>query len=138
MKTRSIVSDARPIPSGGREKFGLRLRRPLPDGMESGADGVQPLKMLESELRALRQDLRRAVRAYVARLEIGLAQSAAVIASYRTNGQVEADRLREIRDLTIMVRNRRGHARSDGRKRLGGIDSLISELHLATHRRARP
>jgi hypothetical protein len=38
---------------------------------------TSPVKMLESELQFLRRDLRATVRAYAARLEIGLAESAA-------------------------------------------------------------
>ncbi|MEY2439263.1 MAG: hypothetical protein QOI34_648, partial [Verrucomicrobiota bacterium] len=96
-------------------------------------DNEQPIKLLERELRGLRQDLRRAVRAYVARMEIGLAQSAAVIASYGTNGSLPRERMREIRDLTIMLRNRNLSPEKRRGSDLREIDSLISELRLATH-----
>ena len=42
---------------------------------------TSPAKLLESELKKLRQDLRTTVRAYAARLEIGLAESRAALES---------------------------------------------------------
>ena len=110
-----------------------RPRVPQRSSDQISATDTRPLNVLEAELKVLRQDLRKAARVYVARLEIGLAQSAAVIASYRDNGDLAADKLRHIRDLTILLRSRKLRAGQNGRKELNDIDTVINELHLATH-----
>ena len=102
-------------------------------GVVNGESHAQPLKALENEIKALRQDLRRASKVYLARLEIGLAQSAAVIASYHRDRELKPEKLRHIRDLTILLRSRNPSAGDNGRKELRIIDGLIQELHLATH-----
>jgi hypothetical protein len=92
-----------------------------------------PVKMLVSELSALRRELRSTVRAYSARLEITLAESANKIASYGDAEKLQRDRLQEIRDLTIMLRKRKLRPDKGRRKDLRKIDSLIDDLHSVTH-----
>jgi len=91
---------------------------------------ASPVKMLESELQHLRRDLRATVRAYAARLEIGLAESAAALNSYKPADQLSRERLHQVRDLTIMLRNRKVKPAKGRRKDLRKIDSLITDLHL--------
>lgn len=89
--------------------------------------------MLASELRVLRRELRTTVRTYSARLEIALAESANKIASYGDIDNLSRERLREIRDLTIMLRKRKLRPEKGRRKDLRKIDTLISDLHATTH-----
>jgi hypothetical protein len=92
-----------------------------------------PPKMLASELDALRRELRKTVRAYAARLEISLAESAKKIASVGDAEKLSRDRLHEIRDLTIMLRKRKLKPDKGRRKDLRKIDMLITYLHAMTH-----
>jgi hypothetical protein len=91
---------------------------------------TSPVKMLESELQFLRRDLRATVRAYAARLEIGLSESAAALNSYKPAEELSRERLHQVRDLTIMLRNRKVKPAKGRRKDLRKIDSLITDLHL--------
>ena len=86
--------------------------------------------MLESELQLLRRELRTTVRAYAARLEIGLAESAAALNSYKPAEELSREELHQVRDLTIMLRNRKVKPEKGRRKDLRKIDSLITDLHL--------
>jgi hypothetical protein len=84
--------------------------------------------MLESELHALHQDLRIIAKAYIARLENDLLVCLAALRSYGPIEQVPRELLQEIRDLTIVVRNRKLKPEKGRRKDLRKIDSLIVDL----------
>ncbi len=92
--------------------------------------GTSPVNLLESELRLLRRDLRTTIRAYAARLEIGLAESAAKLSSCKPAEELSRERLHQVRDLTIMLRNRKVKPEKGRRKDLRKLDSLITDLHL--------
>ncbi len=81
-------------------------------------EDASPVKMLESEITALRRDLRATVRAYASRLEGELSAAAAVLKSYGPPDKLSRERLHRIRDLTIMVRNRRLKPKKGRRKDL--------------------
>ncbi len=91
-------------------------------------EDASPLKLLDSELTALRRDLRRTVRAYVSRLEGELVATSAVLKNYGPVDDLSRERLHRVRDLTIMVRNRRLKPEKGRRKDLRKIDLLITEL----------
>jgi len=84
--------------------------------------------MLESELRALHRDLRIVTKAYVARLENDLLVCLAALRSYGPIEQVPREMLHQIRDLTIIVRNRKLKPEKGRRKDLRKIDSLIVDV----------
>ena len=63
--------------------------------------------MLESELRSLHRDLRTIAKAYIARLENDLFVCLAALRSYGPIEKVPREMLHQIRDLTIIVRNRK-------------------------------
>ena len=84
--------------------------------------------MLESELRGLHQDLRRVANAYLSRLENDLLVCVAALGSYGPVEQLPKELLHEIRDLTIVVRNRKLKPEKGRRKDLRKIDSLIVDL----------
>jgi hypothetical protein len=87
-----------------------------------------PVTMLESELRALHRDLRTVARAYIARLENDLLICLAALRSYGPIEDVSREMLQQIRDLTIIVRNRKLKPEKGRRKDLRKIDSLIVDL----------
>ena len=78
----------------------------------------------------LRHDLRATVRAYAARLEIGLAESRAALESSKPTEELSRERLHQLRELTILVRKRKLKPEKGRRKDLRKIDSLIEDLQL--------
>ena len=84
--------------------------------------------MLESELRGLHKDLRKVARAYINRLENDLLVCIASLRSYGPIDRVSPELLHELRDLTIIVRNRKLKPEKGRRKDLRKIDSLIVDL----------
>jgi hypothetical protein len=89
---------------------------------------VSPVTMLTDELDAVRRDLRRAIRAYAARLELDLAESIAVVTRYKRAEDLPRERLHDIRDLTIMMRKRKLKPEKGRRKDVRKLDSLIRDL----------
>jgi hypothetical protein len=87
-----------------------------------------PLTVLESELRALHRDLRTISKAYIARLENDLLVCLATLRSQGAIEQVSRELLHQIRDLTIIVRNRKLKPEKGRRKDLRKVDSLIVDL----------
>jgi hypothetical protein len=87
-----------------------------------------PLTMLECELHALHRDLRTIAKAYITRLENDLLVCVAALRSYGPIEHVSRELLHEIRDLTIIVRNRKLKPEKGRRKDLRKIDSLIVDL----------
>jgi len=87
-----------------------------------------PVTMLESELHGLHRNLRTTAKAYIARLENDLFVCLAALRSYGLIEQVSREMLYQIRDLTIIVRNRKLKPEKGRRKDLRKIDSLIVDL----------
>jgi hypothetical protein len=87
-----------------------------------------PLTMFESELRALHHDLRTVAKAYISRLENDLLVCIAALRSYGPIERLPRELLQEIRDLTIIVRNRKLKPEKGRRKDLRKIDSLVVDL----------
>jgi len=93
---------------------------------------VTPATMLDAELESLRRDLRATIRAYVARMESDLAESRKTVSSLK-NGNLTRERLHEIREMMILVRNRKLKPQHGRRKDVRRIDSLIRDVHSITH-----
>jgi hypothetical protein len=87
-----------------------------------------PIRMLELELATLRRDLRATLRAYGARLEVQLAQTRAAIAGSKAAEELSRDDLHAIRELTVMLRERKLKPEKGRRKDLRQIDQLIEDL----------
>ena len=87
-----------------------------------------PVTMLEAELHGLHRDLRTIAKTYIARLENDLFVCLAALRSYGPIEQVPREMLQQIRDLTIVVRNRKLKPEKGRRKDLRKIDSLIVDL----------
>jgi hypothetical protein len=98
-----------------------RVRRPR-------SPESSPVTMLESELHALHRDLRTTVKAYIARLENDLLVCLAALKACGPIERVSRGMLHQIRDLTIIVRNRKLKPEKGRRKDLRKIDSLIVDL----------
>jgi hypothetical protein len=109
----------------------MKLHKPKKRSRGS-VDGTSPTRHLTMELEALRRDLRTTLRAYAAGLEVHLAETAAAIAAAPRPEELSRERQHEIRDLTILVRNRKLKPEKGRRKDLRKIDELIGELHSAT------
>jgi hypothetical protein len=92
-----------------------------------------PTQILASEIAVLRQELRATLRAYSARLEITLAESANKIGAYESVEKLPRELVQEIRDITILLRKRKLRPEKGRRKDLRKIDSLIDDLHSVTH-----
>jgi len=105
----------------------MNKRRKKKVSMENHED-ASPVKLLESEITALRRDLRATVRAYASRLENELSSAAAMLKKYGPVDQLSRERLHQVRDLTIMVRKRRLKPTKGRRKDLRQLDTLISDL----------
>jgi len=84
--------------------------------------------MLQSELLDLQRDLRATLRAYASRLEIQLAEDAALVASCKDAEELPREQLHQIRELTTIVRNRRLKPEKGRRKDLRTLDLLIEEV----------
>src|SRR5436309_13610554 len=84
-----------------------------------------PVTMLEFELHALHRDLRTIAKAYIARLENDLLVCLAALRSYGPNEQVSRVMLLQVRDLTIVVRNRSLRLEKVLRQVLRKLDSLV-------------
>jgi len=84
--------------------------------------------MLESELEALHRDLRTTAKAYIARLENDLFVCLAALRSYGPIEELPREILQQIRDLTIIVRNRKLKPEKGRRKDLRKIDLSIVDL----------
>lgn len=97
------------------------------------SNGTSPLRMLEDELLALRRDLRATSRAYLARLEIALAESRAVVAAAGPVEELSSEHLHHIRHLTTLVRDRKVKPEKGRRKDLRKLDGVISDLHAMTN-----
>jgi hypothetical protein len=87
-----------------------------------------PVTMFESELHALHHDLRTVAKAYISRLENDLLVCIAALRSHGPIEELSRELLHEIRDLTIIVRNRKLKPEKGRRKDLRKIDSLIVDL----------
>ena len=94
-------------------------------------DEVTPLTKLQAELTDLRRKLRATIRAYAARLEIDLAESAAAVAALKPS--LSRQQLHEIRELTTLLRDCKVKPEKGRRKDLRKLDSVIHEVHSITH-----
>ena len=83
--------------------------------------------MLESELRALHRDLRTVARAYIARLENDLFVCLAALRSYGPIEEVPREILHQIRDMTIIVRNRKLKPEKGRRKGISSSWPLLAK-----------
>lgn len=99
---------------------------------------TSPARSLQTELVALRRDLRATVRAYAAKLEVELAEATAAVSAMTPPEDLSRDQLHQLRELTILVRKRKLKPEKGRRKDLRKLDSIIGDLHAATHPQRSP
>ena len=89
---------------------------------------TSPLTILERELKSLRRDLRVTARTYLSRLDRHLASTMREVADCGPVEDLSRERLHQIRDLVIILRNRKMRPEKGRRKDLRKIDMIISDL----------
>ena len=93
-----------------------------------GQSSRGPVRMLQADLQSLRRELRATLRAYSARLEISLAETTAAVAASAPADELSGEQWHRIRDLNLILRNRKLKPEKGRRKDLRKLDSLIEEL----------
>lgn len=91
---------------------------------------VSPATVLAAELRRLRRDLKTTSRSYTTRLEEQLALVARSLSSDLDRDDMSKERAHRLRDMTTLLRKRKGNPAKGRRKDLREIDSIIRDLHL--------
>ena len=89
------------------------------------------LQTLLVELNRLRSQLRETLRAYSARLEIGLAEAANGIAALKEKKNISQERLRQLEGLARSCRDVNLKPEKGRRKDLRKVEKLIKDLHAA-------
>jgi len=84
---------------------------------------TSPVRHLQLELRELRRELRTTARVYAQRLERDL-----VVTTDAPAEKLTREQLHRVRDIAMLVRNRRLRPEKGRRKDLRKIENLISDL----------
>ncbi len=90
------------------------------------------IQLILSQLGLLRSELREALRAYSARLEIALAETANEITAIRDGKKVSRELIDKIRGFVPLLRKRKSKPKKGRRRDLRKIERLIRDLHAAT------
>ncbi|PYM01515.1 MAG: hypothetical protein DMF13_07680 [Verrucomicrobia bacterium] len=88
---------------------------------------TSPVRHLQLELRELRRELRTTARVYAQRLEHDLAVTRDALERYAP-AVLTREQLHRVRDIAMVVRNRRFRPEKGRRKDLRKIENLISDL----------
>jgi len=91
---------------------------------------ASPVISVARELRMLRRDLKEVGRQYLQRIEGELAE---VLNAVNNLGEIEnvpSSKIRDLRDMTILLRGLQIKAEKGRRKDLKKIDSIVGELRL--------
>jgi hypothetical protein len=89
---------------------------------------TSPVRHLQTELQELRRELRTTARVYAQRLERDLIVTTDALDRYAPGEKLTREQLHRVRDIAIVVRNRRLRPEKGRRKDLRKIESLISDL----------
>jgi hypothetical protein len=95
---------------------------------EEKKEETSPVRHLQLELQKLRRELRTTARVYTQRLEHELIAATDALGRYAPAEKLTREQLHCVRDLAMMVRQRRLRPDKGRRKDLRRIDSLISDL----------
>jgi hypothetical protein len=96
---------------------------------EGRADKTHHVRLLLLELAALRRELREALHAHQARLEIALAEIVNDIAALKAAKNLPRERLRQTETFVVLLRKRKLKPQKGRRKDLRKIEKLINDLH---------
>ena len=89
---------------------------------------ISPVRHLQLELRELRRELRTTARVYARRLERDLAVTTDALDRYAPAEKLTSEQLHRVRDIAMVVHNRRLRPEKGRRKDLRKIENLISDL----------
>src|SRR5438477_581870 len=93
-----------------------------------GKSETSPVRHLQLELRELRRELRTTARVYAQRLEHDLAVTRDALERYAPAEKLSREQLHRVRDIAMVVRNRRLRPEKGRRKDLRKIENIISDL----------
>jgi hypothetical protein len=94
--------------------------------MKSDGSEASPSKAVVSELQDLRAELREAASSYAARLETEIERVRAAVEA--SGGNTSSAKVRDLRDMLTLLRQRQIKADKGRRKELKKIESVISDL----------
>ena len=89
---------------------------------------TSPVRHLQLELQKLHRELRTTARVYTQRLERDLAVTADALERYAPAEKLTREQLHRVRDIAMVVRNRRLRPEKGRHKDLRKIENLISDL----------
>lgn len=93
------------------------------------------IQLILSQLAALRRELRETLRAYSARLEVSLAETANEITAIRDSKKISREGVERIRGLGLLLRKHKLKPQKGRRKDLRKMEKLIQAVHAACHRK---
>jgi hypothetical protein len=91
------------------------------------------IQLALSQLAVVRRELRETLRTFEARLEIALAEVVNEFAALKTAKRFARERLDQIDNVIVLLRNRKLKPEKGRCKDLRKIEKLVRELHTATH-----
>jgi len=91
---------------------------------------ASPVISVARELRMLRRDLKEVGRQYLQRIEGELAEVLNAVNNLGKIENVPSSKIRDLRDMTILLRGLQIKAEKGRRKDLKKIDSIVGELRL--------
>jgi hypothetical protein len=96
--------------------------------MKSDASEASPEKAVVGELQDLRAELREAASSYAARLDAEIERVRAAVDAKATRSNLSGAKMRDLRDMLTLLRNRQIKADKGRRKELKKIESVIGDL----------
>jgi len=97
----------------------------------SNASDASPAKSLARELRTLKRDLREVSRHYIQRIEAELVEVQEAVSALETaETEIPSNRIRDLRDMLILLRRLQIKPDKGRRKDLKKIDSTVGDLRL--------
>jgi len=96
----------------------------------SNASDASPAKSLARELRTLKRDLRVVSRHYIQRIEAELAEVQEAVSQLEATEEIPSNRIRDLRDMLILLRRLQIKPDKGRRKDLKKIDSTVGDLRL--------
>jgi len=96
----------------------------------SNARDASPAKSLARELRTLKRDLRVVSRHYIQRIEAELAEVQEAVSQLEATEEIPSNRIRDLRDMLILLRRLQIKPDKGRRKDLKKIDSTVGDLRL--------
>jgi uncharacterized protein YciW len=100
--------------------------------MDEPANEAAPFNVLDDELEALRETLRRTVEHYRERLDAEILAVQARVGQEAARKKLSSSRVRDLRDMLTVLRNVSVNPDKARRKDLKRLDAVISDLTILT------